>query len=408
MLQQRDKPMIIALQVLPVSLLQELPMLTTKKYSWIRKYPKTITFVFVIFSVLFLDLVGTGIYHLAKYGTIHKYEYLRVMRVKDPIYHHTLKPNAAHTYEKWGGINYTLITNALGFKDRETRDVPLDTGTYRIVFIGDSFTEGMGYNYNDTFVGQIDKALGIKKIQVLNAGVASYSPVIYFKKIDYLLGTVGLKFDELVVFLDISDIHDDTGYDIINNKVVSNQPPNPFIAMKDFFYEYTMIPRNLWSSSAKLYRKLVKDPDSHPRSKEDHSLGVNTYRSLWTIDESIYAAYGELGLKKCRQHMDLLYDLLTEQGIKMSIAIYPQPDQILHNDLDSRQVKVWKNWAEKHSLQFFNFFPDFVGIENEPKETIRKYFIHGDLHWNDQGHNLIASKFLEQWKSHRDSSKNGL
>ena len=47
-----------------------------------------------------------------------------------------------------------------------------------------------------------------KKIEVLNAGVSSYSPIIYFKKIEYLIDK-GFEFDELIVFIDISDIEDE-------------------------------------------------------------------------------------------------------------------------------------------------------------------------------------------------------
>ena len=76
------------------------------------------------------------------------------------------------------------------------------------MFIGDSVTEGIFLNYEDTFVGLIDKYFEKKNIQVLNAGVATYSPSIYFAKINYFLEQ-GLKFDELVVFIDISDIVDE-------------------------------------------------------------------------------------------------------------------------------------------------------------------------------------------------------
>jgi hypothetical protein len=366
--------------------------------SWIRRNPKKTIIFIILFCTFFFDLVGTGIYHLAKYGTLHKYEYLRVMRIKDPVFHHTLKPEAEYALEKWGGAHYTLITNSLGFKDREIRNVPLESPAHRILFIGDSFTEGVGYGYDETFVGQIDTAFAKRQIDVLNAGVASYSPVMYFAKINYLLNVVGLKFDELVVFLDISDIHDETGYDLQDAKVVPNSTPSSVSSLRGFFFEYTMIPRNIWSTSEKLYRKFVKDPDSHPRTKEDHSYGTNTYRSLWTIEDSIYEAYGKEGLQKCQQHMDLLYQLLKDHGITMTLAVYPQPDQILHHDLDSRQVRFWQDWAADHSVSFLNFFPDFIQEGQNPKAAIRQYFIHGDLHWNDEGHRLIAEKFLERWK----------
>ena len=76
--------------------------------------------------------------------------------------------------------------------------------------MGDSFTEGGLLDYTDTFVGRIDSDLGEKKIEVLNAGVSSYSPIIYWRKIKYLIEDMKLKFDEVVVFIDISDPYDET------------------------------------------------------------------------------------------------------------------------------------------------------------------------------------------------------
>jgi hypothetical protein len=103
-----------------------------------------------------------------------------------------------------------LITNSLGFKDGSVRDVPLQTTGRRILLIGDSFTEGIGMPFEDSFAGLLDHAGKERpeKIKFLNADVASYSPSIYYKKIKYLLEK-GLRFDEVVLFSDTSDVTDE-------------------------------------------------------------------------------------------------------------------------------------------------------------------------------------------------------
>ena len=90
----------------------------------------------------------------------------------------------------------------------------------RILFIGDSFTEGVSLKYEDTFVGLIDSALKKEKIDVLNAARASYSTIIYWRKIKYLIEDIGLKFDEVVVFIDISDAQDEGFYDLSKDNIV--------------------------------------------------------------------------------------------------------------------------------------------------------------------------------------------
>ena len=118
-------------------------------------------------------------------------------------YHHSFAPNV-NTYDIWGSFKYKFITNSLGFKDSTNRVINLQNSlTKRILINGDSFIEGIGFKYEDTFLGLLDKHLTKKNIEVLNAGVASQSPRIYLSKIKYLLEEENLKFDELIIFLDI-------------------------------------------------------------------------------------------------------------------------------------------------------------------------------------------------------------
>jgi hypothetical protein len=83
--------------------------------------------------------------------------------------------------------------------------VARDTGE-KIFFIGDSFTESPGVPYEQSFVGLFAQAF--PALDVLNAGVSSYAPSVYYEKLKYLLDA-GLKFDEAVVYIDISDIQDE-------------------------------------------------------------------------------------------------------------------------------------------------------------------------------------------------------
>ncbi|HEX3495974.1 MAG TPA: SGNH/GDSL hydrolase family protein, partial [Methylocella sp.] len=77
--------------------------------------------------------------------------------IRDPVYHHTLRPKF-DGFDKWGTKFFPVLTNSLGFRDASTRDVPLMADRKRIVFIGDSFTEGLGVTYQETFVGKFAAA----------------------------------------------------------------------------------------------------------------------------------------------------------------------------------------------------------------------------------------------------------
>ena len=52
-----------------------------------------------------------------------------------------------------------------------------NTNYFEYLFIGDSFTEGVGLKFNETFVGIFKDN---SNSSVANLGVQSYSPIIYF------------------------------------------------------------------------------------------------------------------------------------------------------------------------------------------------------------------------------------
>jgi hypothetical protein len=271
----------------------------------------------------------------------------------------------------------------------------LSSDKYRILFMGDSFTYGVGLPYDKTFICLLESELADKGVEVLNAGVVSYSPAIYLKKTEHLLAVTGLRFDHLVVFLDISDIHDEAEcYDTTEDRVVWVGGPAP--AIREFLYEYTTIPRNLWEIGEDLYDKITDAPDAH-RTEEDRQYGANEYKSLWTIDKEAFSDYGDRGLRKAGKHMKLLIDFLRSRGIRMTVVVYPWPTQVFHSDLDSIQVSFWRDWASQHSVHFINLFPNFIPTDENPKEVIRELYIQGDIHWNEEGHRRVAGKLLEVW-----------
>src|SRR5262249_39821424 len=130
-------------------------------------------------------------------------------RISDPEYDHAVKPNFAG-YRGWGWDRFPYYTNSLAFRDASVRSVPLASSGRRVVLMGDSFTEG-SHRFEDTFAGLLYQAGQQRsdKIEFLNAGVGSYSPVIYYRKTKALIGR-GLQFDEMVVFSDISDVCDES------------------------------------------------------------------------------------------------------------------------------------------------------------------------------------------------------
>ena len=325
-------------------------------------------------------------------------------RIRSEVYHHDLR-RLVNSVAHWGGREVTFRTNSLGFRDESTRTVLLKSGSRRLLFIGDSFTEGVGVEYRDSFVGIIDHDLSQCDIEILNAAVVSYSPSIYYRKVRYLLEEVGLEFDELVVFLDISDIEDEAiHYDLGPNEVVVDSELSPVV---DTFmpWERARIgrdkPLKRWLKEGSVLLRiadLVKDrllrgqvPPMDAERGTSSPIGLE--RSSWTFNEEIYNRYGREGLEGARFAMELLLARLRSQDVGLTVVVYPWPDQIMARDIPSRQVRYWADWTTERGVRFIDLFPLFIR-DSDPEQILHRYFIAGDVHFNEDGHRLVAEGFL--------------
>ena len=155
------------------------------KIKWMEAHPKTTLFAFVLFSLLLVDFLSAEFFIPTNYNSY---------RCPSAWYHHDLLPMQS-AKSIWGQKEYKVFTNSLGFKDASCREVSLKSqkNKRRIVLMGDSFTEGIGMDWEDSFAGILSKNNPDKEF--LNAAVVSYSPKLYYLKTKYLLENAGLKFD---------------------------------------------------------------------------------------------------------------------------------------------------------------------------------------------------------------------
>lgn len=383
--------------------------------SWIERHPGVaLTFVLVAVMVTLDIAAGVGFRLVAGYSyfirpqRIGWTEYLereRLYRVHNPLYDHDLAPLTSVDNVTWGPLVYRVDTNSLGFKDSRPRTVSLEADRPRVLLIGDSFTEGVGYSYAQTFAGLLDSTLARQGVEVLNAGVASYAPSIYARKIEYLLDDLGLEVDEVVVFIDISDAQDEAGVyrRLADGRIVTQseftgfglpapepaREPGAFGSLKAALRENTIVLATILQAKDRIAAQ----------AGESDSFPVNNDRSLWTIDSTVYEDYGREGVARMEESMTRLHELLGRHEVALTVAVYPWPDQVAAADLDSRQVQIWQRWSEERGVRFVNLFPAFIAGEAnaDPMVTLRRYYINGDYHWNEAGHRLVARTFLQQY-----------
>src|SRR5712692_4118087 len=125
--------------------------------------------------------------------------------MSDPVLHHRLRPNIRAQIR---GVEFR--TNSLGLHDREypARKPP---GVFRILLLGDSMTEGGGLALEATVAKQAEVLLNARgcrsPVEVVNGGVASYSPILQYLYLEALAPT--FEPDLVVLNFDMTDVHDD-------------------------------------------------------------------------------------------------------------------------------------------------------------------------------------------------------
>ena len=302
-------------------------------------------------------------------------------RVPSKVYHHAILPNI-NQVEIWGGqIQKRVITNSIGFFDKENRIVnKTNKLKNRILLIGDSFIEGSGLNYEFTLAGLLDVYLG-ENYEILNSALGSYSPSIYYKKTKHYINQ-GYKFDQALVFLDVSDIFDelfikfDTDENILTyiETKKTNFFKKSFYSLGKFLRDNSVVFRilNVISDKSELLKNYIKlkyktskilnkSFFSVKRDKVMFYRMTHIDRGYWTYNDEKFNEV-KMGLKQSEKYLIKLFKLFKENKIK-STLINKYSIEI--------PIFVWENMnLIRISYQIYNTQKEIKSLMNALKEII--------------------------------------
>ena len=370
---------------------------------------KTFFKIFLIIFVLDFLITSTILKKLKFWDNeISKNQY---WRIESSIYHHDLLPNI-DIIESWGfNLKKRLITNSIGFRDFSNKIIEKDTEKKRILLIGDSFIEGAGYDYEYTIGGLLQNHLG-EDYEILNSAVSSYSPSIYYKKVNHFLSK-GFKFDYALVFLDVSDIFDELFIKIDDDdNIISPSKKEDINKLKKSFYQFgTFLKTNtitfkffyLVSDQTEVYKNYLKlkykasklmKKSFFKTNNEDVMFYRMTHidRGYWTFDDEKYS-HVKKGLKQSEKYLKKLFTLFEENSIESYLIIYPWPTQI--NFGDEKHSKYWSKFARNNNIKFFSLYNTFLAEKNNKRKLILDNFIFGDIHWNKKGNKKVFNELLK-------------
>ena len=380
--------------------------------SFLNFFKKTIIFlfIFILSDIVFFAFIPSEI-KLKLYNN-------RAHRIKSYYYHHDLRPMASF-YDHWGYERYKIYTNSLGFKDEFNRKVKFKNKN--ILFIGDSFTEGVGVRYEDTYVGLIDKHLkkNDKNVEILNAGVQSYSTSIYLSKIYHLIERKKLPITDIVIMISGGDFYDDNfKYLELNEDYVLNhidQKNKIMIKIINFYKSNTLTYQFLSRiTPPKVIPQLIKSIFESNKTKTNYDekekellsirnneidqiqfLNRSDYAYLYSIEE--FDLWGKKAIDKSLYNLKQIIELTEKNEINLNIFYLYEPVIFLKKP-NKKQFDYLINSLEnlKKTNVNVNFIRDVYKEFENPYEAYKSLFFIGDIHWNKKGNKKVSEEILNK------------
>lgn len=301
-------------------------------------------------------------------GTTHTYSENRYGYYRSPflydstdIYH--LVHNRDTLREFSPEFNYMFPVNSLGFPDKDW-NVAKDTGVYRILTLGDSFTQGVGAPHDSSYPVILSKILtaGGIKAEVLNAGVAGSDPVFNYKNMH----------DRLLQYKP----------DLVVQAVSENDVLNDFSIMGGFeryLNDSCMRSPNITPNET-LYAL------SHTMRLVMREIGYD-FRMPGNLKTAIPAAKrGEI----LQTVISKYQSLAQTNGFKVLVVFFPTKRESLNHRYEFDFEAYEKLNAEGDNLHILNLFPCYSNTFTG-KADIENYYWAIDAHHNSRGYALMAN-----------------
>ncbi|MCX6709358.1 MAG: SGNH/GDSL hydrolase family protein, partial [Candidatus Woesearchaeota archaeon] len=234
----------------------------------------------------------------------------------NPILIYEIMPNTrVQVYGYWVKFNRTTIetVNSDGFRGRDY-SIEKPKGVYRIIVLGDSFTEGFGVNDNETFsycLEQMLNSLNIsgKRFEVLNLGVGGYNTLQEVEQ----LKVKGLKYnpDLVIIAHHASDVENISEIEKNTNEMYASYLKETAIINNNISHNILAYFRQ--KAFEIFYKKIFYDVHAHFRQKAFDIF----YKEIANMPfEQVF--------ENVRQPMEALYNLSLKEDFSLMITHFPE------------------------------------------------------------------------------------
>lgn len=375
-------------------------------------------------SAVFLALVGTLLLSRTRYRAVVANVWLAVFSVAisyfaldlaagwalirplspplvpDAVRHHRLVPDSYAEFQQ-RDFSYIQRVNTHGLRGKEftTEKAP---GTYRIIMLGDSFTMGKGVEDDQTFsvvleenLRRGDAACG-RPIEVLNAGVDSYAPILGLLYLTRDLTAFGP--DMVVYNLDVSDLIQEAAY----RRQGERGPDGEIVAVPQHADPDTFMEKvRIWTERHLFFTRVLL-------LYANRALGyreLNIRDVVNRADSETVAHTLEGDVDRTAQWRDVFDSLARmkrfceERGIAFVLSVYPWAHQLGDDEWVPGRYAFMPEGAKTSdaSIRTIHDMAAANGIElADVTATFKAYdgpeplYFQYDMHWTAAGHRVMA------------------
>jgi lysophospholipase L1-like esterase len=343
----------------------------------------------MVFAVVGFAESGFIVYDLLSGGTLSSQRAPDLsFGIRSWTEHHTLRPgySAPRTH-----------TNSFGLRSPEVA-VPKPAGTFRILLLGDSMTFGLRAADDDVFARRLERLLrkagGTSPIEVINAGILSYCPLLEY--LQYRNHLHILEPDLVVLNFDMSDVQDNMEYS--RAAVYASDGTPLFVTEPSLGKSASAMPELLsFQWLARKYRAATRRMQAR---MEGSPFARDLDRFVWALDNGPEL---DTEVQKTFAPIADLSRLLRHHGIPFILATYPHPWQVaaeatplppireqygigMHTvHKNDRSFRKLERFATEHEIPFLNATPVF----RQDADPVSLYLAN-DLHFTARGHELYA------------------
>lgn len=309
--------------------------------------------------------------------------------IKTPVFKN--HPFLGEIYDKgicvWGKEGYSIsYVNSLGMRNREI--APKRNDEFRILLIGDSYTEGYQVDANKIFAAILEKNLNtkqkIKHINVINGGKAGNSPADYIYSANFY--KKALKPDFVVIQINSNDLKE-----CLDNPespvYISNHNNNFRIAKKPNYISANglrqKLPQLSFFTQFAILRVGMENIKGNGSSSDKTDTRVKASKKLPEYDPRL--------INWIVKNLKGSYD--------NSILVF-LPDVDYQNgsnyELFPEEIMLTKYTKESH-MDYVNMRNDFVSYRKKFTQPVIGFFNTrpGEGHINEMGHKIVADRLTE-------------